>query len=229
MKAKHVMTAPVKTGKAEMTVREAAQIMSECRISALPIVDQSGSLVGIVSEGDLVRRAEIGTQRQRSWWLSLLTTDERLADEYARSHAAKIADIMTRKVISVDPNTPLSDIARIFERNQIKRVPVMESGKLVGIVTRSNLVQAVATAPQKKHLPLDDDEIREKIQSILATKSWAKPVGLNVTVNEGHVDLWGITRSDAERNAIRVLVEKVHGVKAVDDNLFVEPSLLSSS
>lgn len=226
MKAKHVMTWPVKTGKVDMTVREAARTMSENHISALPIVDEAGKLVGVVSEGDLVRRAEIGTHIQRSWWLSMLLTDKRLADEYTRSHAAKVGDVMSRKVISVEPETSLSEIARIFERNQIKRVPVLGSGKLVGIVTRSNLVQAIATAPQKEHRELEDEEIRTKIQKILESKSWAKPIGLNITVNDGRVDLWGVARSEAERNAIRVVVEKVHGVKGIEDNLFVEPSLL---
>lgn len=223
MQAKHVMVSPVKTGKTEMSVREIALVLTENRISALPIVDEANQIVGIVSEGDLIRRAEIGTQKQRSWWLSLFTSNWQLAQEYAKSHASKAKDVMTSDVICVSPETSLSEIARLFERHGIKRVPVVDHGKLVGIVTRGNLVQAIATAPLKEHRPLGDDEIRQKIQKRLETETWANPLLVNVTVHDGTVDLWGIVRTDAERNAVRVAVENIAGVKAVNDNLAREP------
>lgn len=223
MKAKHVMVTPVKTAKADMTVRDVAQILSDNRISALPVVDNDGAVIGIISEGDLIHRAEIGTQRRRSWWLSLLTSNVQLAEEYAKTNARKIGDLMTHSVVTVDPETQLSDIATIFERRNIKRVPVVEHNHLIGIVTRGNLVQAIATAPQKVHRPLSDDAIRDKVFKKLESEPWASVEMLNVTVNGGIVYLWGFARSDAERNAMRVAAESIAGVEAVHENLSLEP------
>ncbi len=223
MKAKHVMVAPVKTGRADMTVRDVANILTENHISALPIVDGAGAIIGVVSEGDLVRRAEIGTQKRRSWWLSLFTSKDLLAEEYARSHARLVKDLMTRDVVSVDPETPLAKIAELFERHRIKRVPVCENGKLVGIVTRANLVQAIATAPQKFHEDLKDEQIREKAMKRLAGEEWANANLINITVGQGTVHVWGLVNSEAERKAIVVAIENIAGVKAVNDNLVLEP------
>lgn len=223
MKAKHVMVSPVKTGHVDMTVREVAQLLTENRISALPIVDGAGKLIGIVSEGDLIYRAEIGTQRHRSWWLSLFTSNTQLAEEYSRAHTKSVRDLMTHDVITVDPETPLSDIARMFERRRIKRVPVLQDGNLVGIVTRANLVQAIASAPQKVHRPLSDEQIREKVQKRLEAEAWTNPIMVNVTVNEGIVNTFGAVRSEAERNAIRVVIEDIAGVKSINDNIVLEP------
>jgi CBS domain-containing protein len=223
MKAKHVMVSPVKTGKPDMTVRDVAKVLSENRISAIPITNDAGKVIGIVSEGDLIRRAEIGTQKQRSWWLSLFTSNIQLAEEYARAHARKVRDLMTHEVISANPETPLSEIAQLLERHNIKRVPVLDDGKLVGIVTRGNLVQAIATAPQKEHRPLGDEQIRAKIQKRLEEVSWTNPMMLNVTVNDGTVNLWGLVRSEAERNAVRIAAEDIAGVKTINDNLALEP------
>lgn len=223
MQAKHVMVSPVKTGHGEMSVRELAVILTENRISALPIVDQANKVIGIVSEGDLIRRAEIGTEKHRSWWLSLFTSNWQLAQEYAKSHASKAKDVMTADVICVTPDTPLSEIARLFERHGIKRVPVLDNGKLAGIVTRGNLVQAIASAPLKEYRPVGDEQIREKIQKGLEAETWANPLLVNITVHEGVVDVWGIVRTDAERNAVRVAIENINGVQAVNDNLALEP------
>ncbi len=222
MKAKHVMVSPVRTGTADMTVRDVAKVLAEHHISALPIVDGAGKLIGIVSEGDLIRRAEIGTQKRRSWWLSLLISNVQLAEEYSHAHARSVKDMMTHDVICVQPDTSLSDIAHLFERHRIKRVPVVEGDKLVGIVTRGNLVQAIATAPQKEHRPLADDEIRKKIQKRLEGEPWSNPMLVNITVDDGVVNLWGLVRSEAERSAVRVAVEDIAGVKTVKDNLALE-------
>lgn len=222
MKAKHVMVSPVKTGTANMTVREVATVLTDNHFSALPIVDAEGKLIGIVSEGDLIRRAEIGTQKRRSWWLSLLVSNVQLAEEYAQAHAKTVKDMMTREVVCVEPETDLSDIAHLFERYRIKRVPVMENGKLVGIVTRGNLVQAIATAPIKEHKPLGDEEIRDKVQKRLEAQPWANALMVNVTVSDGVVNLWGIVRTEAERNAVRVAVEGISGVKGVKDNVTLD-------
>jgi predicted transcriptional regulator len=185
----------------------------------VPVVDDSGRLVGIVSEGDLLHRAETKTQRQRSWWLLGFIKDETLASEYIKAHSRKVTDIMTRPVITAAPDVPLHEIASLLESNSIKRVPIMHDGQLVGIVTRSNLIQALASAGKELDIPLSDSSIREKILAKLKQQPWAHTALLNVTVNAGVVDLWGVTRSDAERQAIRVAAETTPGVCAVNDNL----------
>lgn len=207
-----------------MTVREVATILAEHHISALPIVDQRSQVVGIVSEGDLIRRAEIGTQKHRSWWLSLLTNPAQHAEEYVRAHGRKVDDLMTREVISVGPETPLPEIATLFERHNIKRVPVTENGKLVGIVTRGNLVQAIATAPQKQHKALDNEAIRQKILKRLEVMPWVNSRILNITVDNGNVLIWGFVRSEAEKDAIRVVAEGISGVTAVINNVVIQPA-----
>ncbi len=224
MRAKHVMTYPVITATADRTVREVAQILGTHHISAVPIVDDSGKLIGLVSEGDLVRRFEIGTQMRRSWWLSIFTSNVQLAEEYARAHARKVLDVMTQDVITVAPETQLSDIARIFERNRIKRVPVLDKGKLVGIVTRANLVQAIATAPQEKRPPLQDEELRDRILKHLEKQVWVNPAMLNVTVENATVNLWGLVSSESERNAVRIAVETIADGKTINNNVSLEPA-----
>ncbi|MBK8007883.1 MAG: CBS domain-containing protein [Rhizobiales bacterium] len=223
MQAKHVMVSPVITGTADMTVREIAEMLVANRISALPIVGKNGSVVGLVSEGDLIRRAEIGTQKQRSWWLSLFTSSVQLAEEYAHTHARKVKDLMTHEVISVAPDTALSEIARLLEFHRIKRVPVLDKEKLVGIVTRGDLVRVIATASQREQSPVADEEIRASILRRLDAESWTNVMLIDVTVNDGTVNLWGLIRSEAERRAVLVAVENIAGVKAINDQLALEP------
>jgi len=154
MKARDVMVAPIITVKPTASVRDAAEMLVENRISGLPVVDDDGKLVGVVSEGDLLHRVEAGTDRRRSWWLQLITGDTRLASEYIGAHARKVADVMSRRVITAPPETPLSEIAIRMEKNAINRVPIVDSdGQLVGIVSRANLVQAIATAPRSAEAP----------------------------------------------------------------------------
>ncbi len=224
MKAKHVMVSPVKVGRADMTVREVAKVLTENGISALPIINERGNLIGIVSEGDLIRRAEIGTQKHRSLWLSLFISNIQLAEEYARAHSRLVKDLMTNEVVTVDPETPLEKVAELFDRHRIKRVPVCEKGGLVGIVTRANLVQAIATAPQKAHSDLGDEQIREKARKRIEGESWANANSINITVKGGTVHLWGTVQSEAERNALRAAIENIAGVKAIKDSIVLEPS-----
>jgi len=169
-----------------------------------------------------MHRSEASTERQRSWWLLGWTGDETLAAEYVKAHARKVADVMTRNVITATPETPLHEIAALLERNSIKRVPIVKDGQLVGIVSRANLIQAVpAVASTRKELeiPLSDTTIRDKLLAHLTGQEWAHTSLINVTVSGGVVDLWGITNSDAERKAIRVAAESTPGVCAVNDNL----------
>ena len=219
MKARDVMVSPVITVPATASVRDVAAALLQHGISAVPVVDDHNRLVGIVSEGDLMRRSEAGTERRRSWWLTGFAGSETLAAEYVKSHALRVVDVMTRNVVTATPDIPLHEIAALLEKNSIKRVPVVENGELVGIVSRANLVQAVASTRKRLDLPLSDSAIRDKLLAHLKQQPWAHTGMLNITVADGVVDLWGATESDAERKAIRVAAEAAQGVRAVNDNL----------
>jgi CBS-domain-containing membrane protein len=223
MQARQIMVSPVITVKSSATVQEAAKLFLAHRISAVPVVDNEGKLVGIVSEGDLMHRAEAGTERRHSWWLRGFIGDETLAAEYVKAHARKIADVMTRRVITASPDSALHEVAALLEKNSIKRVPIVKDGYLVGIVSRANLVQAVASGRKELEIPLSDTVIRDKILATLASQAWAHTGLLNVTVNGGIVDIWGISGSDAERKAICVAAESAPGVLIVHDNMIRRP------
>lgn len=219
MNAKDVMTHEVVTAKPQDTVADLANKLLEHGISAAPVVE-ADKLVGIVSEGDLVRRSEIGTSdHHRAWWLQLFTSESKLTDEYVKSHANHVRDVMETKVVTVEEDTSLSEIAGILEKQHIKRVPVVRDGKLVGVVSRADILRKLA-AHQDEPLSSapEDATIRGKVQDEIRAHGWANPVALNVTVTEGVVDIWGIYRSENELNAVRVAAESVGGVKQVNDH-----------
>ena len=223
MKARDVMVSPVITVRPSASVKEVAKIFLERQISAVPVVDDQGKIVGIVSEGDLLHRSEAGTQRQRPWWLLALTRDDALAADYVKAHARKVSDVMATEVITAGPDTPLHEIASTLEKYAIKRVPIVKDGQLVGIVSRANLIQAVASDRKKLEISLSDTTIRDKLLAHLKSQRWAHTGLLNATVSDGVVDLWGISSSDTERKAIRVAAESMPGVVAVNDHLIMRP------
>ena len=224
MKARDVMTLGVYTVKPTTSVKDVARLFMERRISAVPVVDDQGKIVGIVSEGDLLHRSEISTQRRHPWWLDLMVRDEVLdAEEYIKARAKQVADIMTRNVITAETDTPLQEIAEILAKYTIKRVPIVRDGRLVGIVSRANLVQAIATSGSDLDVPLSDTTIREQLLTHLNKEDWAHTALLNVTVNGGVVDLWGFIESDTERKAIRIAAEATPGVRAVNDHMTARP------
>jgi CBS domain-containing protein len=224
MKAADVMVSAVISVRPTARVEEVARILLANHISAVPVIDEEGELLGIVSEGDLMRRPEAGTERRRSWWLEHLTGKQVLASEYVKSHSHKISDVMTRSVITATPDTPLGEIATLLERNRIKRVPIVQNGKVVGIVSRANLLQALATLPTKGATTAhtDDSEIRDQVLSRLNAELW-RPSLLNVTVHDGNVDLWGFVTSNDEKKAARIAVEAIVGVKSINDHLTIPP------
>ncbi|SRR6266508_4357339 len=224
MKARDVMVSPVITVKPSSSVQEAAKTLLENRISAVPVLDDAGKLVGILSEGDLMHRVETGTERRYSWWVRLVAGDASLPADYIKAHGRKVADVMTSNVITARPETPLEEIAILLERNAIKRVPIVKDGQLLGIVSRANLIQAVASAPRGPEVSLLDSAIRDKLLAHLKAQPWAHTGLLNVTVNDGVVNLWGMTSSELERKAIRVAAEAAPGVRAVNDYLTLQPS-----
>ncbi len=222
MQARDVMVSPVHTVKTDALIQDVAKLFLERRISAAPVVDDEGNLVGIISEGDLLHRAEIGTGRRHSWWLSLIADHQVFAAEYIKEHAQHVRDVMTRNVITAAPDTPLDAVAAVLEKNAIKRVPIVENGQLVGVVSRANLIQALAADRKGLELPIPDSKLRDRLLSHLNAQPWAHTSLLNVTVNEGIVDIWGITRSDAEKEALRVAAESMPGVRAVNNNVIME-------
>ncbi len=220
MQAKDVMTRDVVTVGPDTQVGEIAKLLLARRISAVPVVDASGVLRGIVSEGDLLRRAETGTERRRSWWLELLVENRELAHEYVKSHGLTAKDVMTAPVVTVGDDADLAEIAAVLERNRIKRVPVTHGGRLVGIVSRANLLQALAAAgTPKAKAPADDRALREAIIAAFKHQKWTPDLTVNVTVQDGQVSLYGLVSSEDERRAMRVAAEEVAGVGKVTDYL----------
>jgi CBS-domain-containing membrane protein len=221
MRAGDVMTPDVVTVEPGARVDEIARLMLEHHISAVPVVDTAGRLLGIVSEGDLVRRAETATAGRRAWWLEMLADSAALARDYVKTHGRRATDVMTRDVLTVGVDTPLEDVARLLERRRIKRVPVVRDGRVVGIVSRADLLRALVIRPPESGPAgaADDRTIREHVMAALRTQPWWVGTYRNVVVVDGVVHLWGLARSPAERDAMRVAAETVPGVRGVEDHL----------
>jgi CBS domain-containing protein len=220
MKVKDVMTSPVISIEPDAPIWQAVRIMLQRHISGLPVVDEKGRVVGIVTEGDFLRRAETGTQRRRPRWLEYLIGPGRIADEYTRSHGRKVSEIMTADPVTVTEETSLDEVVRLMEKRQIKRLPVVHGEHLVGIVSRANLVHALAgVAREIRPTSASDQAIRDRILAELANQTWAPVALVDVIVRDGVVELWGTITDERERKAIVVAAENVPGVKAVNDHL----------
>lgn len=223
MLAKDVMTKTLVTVKPETHVRDVANLMLDKRISAVPVMDEDGTLLGIVSEGDLMRRSESGTERYPSWWLTLLSNPQDRAFDYIKAHGVQAADVMTRDVVTVDETAELREIADILERNHIKRVPVLSGGKPVGIVSRADLLRGFAMKPDAGHADLKSDrELREAVEQAIS-ESGADVNMIRVIVSDGIVALWGAANSETQKRAILMAAESVAGAKSIDDKLGVLP------
>jgi CBS domain-containing protein len=210
----------VVTVRSDTDVAEAIKLLSEHDVSALPVVDKAGDLVGMLSEADLIHRAEIGTEKHRPWWLEAMTGASTLAEEFAKSHGKKVREIMTSGAISVSEDMPLSEIATLFERKRIRRVPVVKDGKLVGIVSRSNLIQALASVVGRIDQHDETDrQIRLELLSRLKDQPWTGFGDRNITVGNRVVHLGGLVGSEAERKALLALAESVPGVSKVSDEM----------
>ena len=226
MIASDVMVHDVVTIGPEEDVSKAVKLLVDHDISALPVVDDERRVIGILSEADLLHRDKIGTEQHRAWWLEAVTPASVLALDYAKSHGRKVAEVMSDDIISADENTPLSDLANILEKNRIKRVPILKDGKLVGIVSRSNLIQALASAPfQPENDQLADRGIRSAILARLAEQSWTDFGERNIVVTNGVVNLWGLVGSPEEHKALLALAESVPGVREVSDEMIASYSL----
>ncbi|MBV5271888.1 MAG: CBS domain-containing protein [Afipia sp.] len=224
MRAHQIMTRQVLSVGPNTPVLEAANMMLQQHISGLPVVDKSGKLVGIVSEGDFIRRAEIGTGRKRGRWLKFLIGPGKSASEFVHEQGRKVHEVMTPEPYTVTEDTPLEDIVQLMEKKNVKRLPVMRGDAIVGIVTRSNLLQAVAGLVRDVPDPTaDDDHIRDHIIASIEKGDW-HPYGLNVVVRDGIVHLSGVITDDRSRQASIVAAENVPGVRTVHDHLcWVDP------
>lgn len=219
MRAHQIMTRPVITVTPETKVVDAANTMLQKHISGLPVVDASGKLVGIVSEGDFIRRSEIGTQRKRGRFLKFILGPGKAATDFVHEHGSKIGEIMTPQPLTVTEDTQLDAIAELMEKNGVKRLPVMRGDKIVGIVSRSNLLQAVASLARAIPDPTaDDDHIRNRIIDVIEKNDWC-PFGLSVIVRDGIVHLSGVITEERSRKAAIVAAENVTGVVKVHDHL----------
>ena len=219
MKAKDVMTTLVVTVDPTAKVHEVARVLADTHISAVPVVDERKRVIGIVSEGDLLRRKEIGTKKRRSWWLEMLTSTDTLAQDYTKAHSLAVRDVMSAPVISVSEDTSLAEIADILEEHAVKRVTVIKDGMLVGLVSRADLIRALAGAAGKAPALVNDKSIRNTLLQRLQAQPWASTASLNFVVAEGVIELNGIVASGEQHKALRVLAETVPGVKAEKDRL----------
>jgi CBS domain-containing protein len=225
MLAGDVMTRGVISVASDATAMQAVALMLKHEISGLPVVDESGAVVGIVTEGDFLRRAELGTQRRRPRWLEFLIGPGRLASEYVHACGRKVEDIMTRDPCTVTEWTPLEEVVQLMERRRIKRVPVVCGRQLVGIVSRANLLRALANlASESEAVATNDAEIRERVLAEVTRQPWASGVFVDAVVRKGIVELRGTFTDDRARQALVVAAENVPGVKQVREHLvWIEP------
>ena len=225
MKAKDIMTRRVISISPDASILKAAHLMLQHRISGLPVVDPAGVLIGIVTEGDFLRRAETGTERRRPRWLEFVLGPGRAAADFTHSHGRKVEEVMSDSPYSVSEDTTLDEIVSLMERHRIKRVPVTRDAHLVGIVSRANLMRALISIARSAPPPAQSDlDIRSRIMTEMDTQKWAPVALVEVTVNKGVVDLWGTILDERDRKALKVLAENVPGVKAVNDHMvWVEP------
>jgi CBS domain-containing protein len=225
MKTSDIMTRTVITVEPDASIVHAVRLMLQHRISGLPVVDAKGVLVGILSEGDLLRRQETGTQKRRARWVEFLMGSGRLADEYVRTSGRQVHEVMTRDVRTITENTPVEDIVQLMERHRIRRLPVVRRDAVVGIVSRANLVHAlVGLAIEAKPVAIKDRAIREQLQAELDRQTWAPIALINIVVRNGVVQLWGSITEEAQRAALIVAAENTPGVRKVEDHLvWVEP------
>jgi CBS domain-containing protein len=219
MKAQDVMTREVATVRPETSVREIAALMMKKNISGVPVVSDDGAIVGIVSEGDLLHRAEVGTERRHKWRFQFFDSDA-VAREYAKAHGLSARDVMSRYVISVRDDADIRDVADILDSHRIRRVPVLHDDRLVGIISRQDLVRALSQA-QASSAPvkLDNAALHKTLRDRFKSQSWLNDAYINVAVNDGVVELWGLVVSADQHRALRTLVEETPGVRRVEDRL----------
>jgi len=221
LKARDIMSVKVVTVGPSTSVRDIAALMVEKGVSGLPVVDDNEKLLGMISEGDLLRRKEIHTEKRRGRWASFFAGIDKQAREFTKSHGLRADDIMTREVIHVSEGAPLADVVELMERHKVKRLPVLANNKLVGIVSRMDVLRALSSMQtQPVPPPADADAaIRAAMHDVLDNEEWAMSAMVNVIVSDGVVNLWGAVDSSDQRKALQVAAESIPGVKGVENHL----------
>lgn len=227
MIASDVMTTSILSVAPSTPVREVARFLTEHKISAVPVIRDDGQAVGVISEGDLIHRVELGTAddgaKGRSWWLGLLRDPGEEARQYVKTHGVVAGDVMTRGVIAVPMNASLTEVTNILDRRRIRRVFVVENGRIVGVITRSDLVRALARLDEPLSQWRDDHEIRQEIELEIRANRWTPGSRIEVTVHNGRVNLAGVVESVAQREGLHILAQRIAGVREVMDELIVRP------
>jgi len=222
MKAQDIMTRDVTTVSPNTSVRDIAAVMVEKHISGVPVLTDNGQIIGMVSQSDLLHRAELGTERKYKWWFRSLADSNALAQDYAKAHGRKAHDIMSRYVVSVRDDAELRDVADILDNYRIKRVPVVQEGRLVGIITRGDLVRALSQVQiSKAAKKIDNAALHKTLHDRIRSQYWVNESYISLTVNDGVVELWGFVDTVDQHSALRSLVEETDGVSRVEDKLSV--------
>lgn len=222
MRAADIMSTQLVSIAEEATVVEAIRLMLGKNISGLPVVDARGGPVGVITEGDLLRRTELGTERHHSAWIEFLRGPGRAAEDYVRTHTHRVADVMTPEPASVGEDAPLEDVVALMERRRIKRVLVVRDGRLVGLVSRADLLRALLADMEREAWEpacRSDEEIRERLLRALEAQGWAPREALRISCQGGVVTLDGVIMDEREREALRVAAERIPGVERVVDAL----------
>ena len=228
MEAREIMVRDVVTVGPDTTVGEIAAILVRHRISAVPVVSGT-QLLGIVSQTDLAHRSETGTEKRHKWWLEVFADPDAKAREYVKSHGLRAGDVMTRFVVSVPENATLAEVADILNSQRIRQVPVMSNGRLVGMISRADLVRKLAeitvAAPATRP---DSGALQKAIWQEIRSQPWLKSAFINLAVKDGVVELWGAVDSEEQHRALRVLVEGVDGVERVEDHVSLLPKVVGA-
>lgn len=224
MRANQVMATGVVTVPADASVYDAAFILLSAGVSAAPVLNAHGKMIGIVSEADLMYRPELGTVAKKSWFERLIADDVASAREFIQSHSHRVADVMTKNVVSAGPRTPLPEIAKLMREHRVKRVPIVEDGTVVGIVSRSHLLQGLLAREAGDAPKVDDDKLRGAVLAALGKQGWASSGTANVVSENGTIHLWGYVTSPTVKKAYQVAAANVFGVRGVKNHLAIMPA-----
>ena len=224
-RVEEIMTRDVIAVAPGASIHSAAQLLADHGISGVVVVDEEGAVVGILSEGDLIVRQR--PRSQLSWWRLFFQDGERLAREYQKAVGTTVAEVMTRTVISVGPEAPIEVAATLLEQHRIRRLPVMDDGRLVGVVSRGDLVKALAAATPAAATALSDAQLVREMKTRIDREAWVSSRGLLVEARDGVIGLWGIVETQAERSALETMARSIAGCRSVDNKTVVRPQLLT--